>query len=185
MDIFNSFEMFEERFGIGSRYATIPLEQLDILKHSSLPPFYIKYIEENGLKEFNNGFWWFLNPLELNSELSFVTHTKTCFPVIRNAFGGFIVFIEGEFYLASIQTKNFVLLGKELGVIANISLTDDYALRDMHFAEFFNYAFAKFGKLAADEIYAFVPAPAIGGEFKNGNIQVVKLREYLNFLAQL
>ena len=185
MDIFKSFQMFEEKFGVGNRYATVTSEQIKRLKKNSLPPFFIQYLEQNGLKEFNNGFWWFVNPLELGDELSFVTTSKVCFPAIRNAFGGFIVFQNGEFYHADIQTKNFGLLGEELGVIVNTSLTDDYALRNMHYAEFFSYAFAKFGKLAADEIYAFVPATAIGGEFKNGNIQVVKLREYLYFLSQL
>ena len=185
MDIFNSFELFEAKFGTGNSYASITAEQLENLKKHSLPLFYIQYLEKNGLKEFRDGFWRFVNPFELGDELYFVTHAKTCFPVIRNAFGGFIVFLKGEFYFASIQTKNFSLLGKELGVIANASLTDDYALRDMHFGDFFNYAIAKFGKLKADEIYAFVPAPALGGEFKNGNIQVVKLREYINFLSQL
>jgi hypothetical protein len=185
MDIFNSFQIFEDKFGKGETYSRLTSSQVRTIKDNLLPNFYVDYIESNGLKEFKDGFWWFVNPLELSEELSFVAHDKECFPVIRNAFGGFIVFLEGDFYVADIQTNSFVLLGDELGVIFNVSLTDDYALRDIHYAEFFDYAFAKFGKLKPDEIYTFIPSPMAGGEFKNGNIQIVKLREHLCLLSQL
>jgi hypothetical protein len=40
-------------------------------------------------------------------------------------------------------------------------------------------------KISTDEMFAFVPAPKAGGEFRNGNIQIAKWREHLAFLAQL
>lgn len=180
----NSFQPFEEKFGSGTRYAVLSDNQIAEMRKTLLPSFYIDYLEKEGLKEYHQGFFWFVNPLE-RGLLSFLTKSEDYFPILRNAFGGFIVYLKGEYYLADPQTTNCAPLSKKLELVVNFSLTNDYDLKNMHYADFFDYAFKKFGKLNPDEMYAFIPAPAFGGEFRNGNIQVVKMKEHLRFLAQL
>ena len=46
-------------------------------------------------------------------------------------------------------------------------------------------AIEKYGSLNYDECYTFVPALALGGDEKIGNLQKVKIKENLEILAQL
>jgi hypothetical protein len=186
--VLKSFLQFEETYGPGNRYAILTDLQISALRKTALPDYYIDYLQKEGLKEFNNGFWWFLNPLDEDKPLLDPPGSlrgKVYYPLLRNAFGGFVVFIEGQFYHADPQTQNFGLLGKQLEAVIHGSLLSDISRRKMYYGDFFDYASSKFGKIKSDEIYAFVPAPAFGGEFTNGNIKVVKLKEHLSFLAQL
>jgi hypothetical protein len=180
----NPFQAFEKKFGSGSRYAVLSAKQFAKLRKTPLPSFYIDYLEKAGLKEYHQGFFWFVNPLE-RGLLCFLTKSEDYFPILRNAFGAFIVYLNSEYYLADPHTNQCGPMTDDLKLLVNWGLIKDDNLRDMFYADFFDYAFRKFGKLKPDEMFAFIPAPAFGGEFRNGNIQVVKMKEHLHFLAQL
>jgi hypothetical protein len=51
--------------------------------------------------------------------------------------------------------------------------------------EFLNAAIARLGHLAPGEIYGFVPAIQLGGDYVVENLQKVRVLEHLAFLAQL
>jgi len=46
-------------------------------------------------------------------------------------------------------------------------------------------ALQKLGRLAHDDMYGFVPAPALGGTLTLAHLQKVKAVEHLAFIAQL
>jgi hypothetical protein len=185
MNPFDSFQQFEEKFGTGNRYAEVSEDLVERLKTHSFPDFYMRYIQENGFKEFFDGFWWFTDPFNLAEDLSPFTGHVTAYPIIRNALGCFLVFLNGSYYHLNVHTRSFGVLGDQLGLIFNFTFTDDYALRDMFFFQLFDPALKRLGKVEHDEIYAFVPALALGGEIRSENIHIVKLREHLHLLAQL
>ena len=56
---------------------------------------------------------------------------------------------------------------------------------DVNEKPLFEQALKNLGPLEADEMYAFVPALALGGVNKLENLQKVKAIEHLNFLAEL
>jgi hypothetical protein len=185
MDVFKSFESFEQKFGKGLRYSSVSDETAARLREKGLPDFYLDYVQTNGLKQFKDGFWWFVDPFSLSEDLAPFTNSKETLPIIRNAFGCFITSVGGSYYHVNIHTKNFGLLGDELGLVFNFTLVDDYALRDMFFGQLFPEALHRLGMVEVDQIYMFVPALALGGEPKAENLQVGKMREHMHLLAEL
>ena len=185
MSLMDSFEQFEQKFGPGNRYAPVPAVVLEELRKHQFPDFYLQYLERNGFKEFLDGFWWFTNPLELHEELAAFAGSSIVFPIIRNAFGCFLVRRDNTYYHLNVHTKNLALLGPHLALILNMTYTDDYALRDMFFFELFKPALNEVGRIAEDEMYAFAPALAMGGTVSAEGLHKVRLREHLAFLAAL
>jgi hypothetical protein len=184
MSILDSFDQFEQKFRPGKQYAPIPAGLAAELKKRAFPDYYVRYLEKNGFQEFLSGFWWFTNPKDLHEELAPFADGKDVFPVLRNAFGCFLVRYGDNYHHLNPHVRNFVLLAADLALILNTTMTDPYALRDMFFFEQFQPAVERVGRIAADEMYAFAPALQLGGTVNAENVHIVKLREHLAFLAQ-
>ncbi|STY90974.1 T6SS immunity protein Tdi1 domain-containing protein [Moraxella bovis] len=71
------------------------------------------------------------------------------------------------------------------GAIREIGGEKSYDLTDIHHTPLFNRCLASYGKLKEDEMYAFVPAIALGGKQLLQNVQKVNIFEYINFITQL
>jgi hypothetical protein len=185
MSVLDSFDQFEQKFGTGSVYSKLDAAVIGELRKQGFPDFYTTYVEQNGLREFGEGFWWFTDPFELRDLLAAFANGADVDPVIRNAFGGFIVRHDGAWHYLDPHTKSFPALGKQLAVIVNMTLTKDYALQNMFYGEYFEPALSRLGKVGADEMYAFTPALGMGGTVNAEGLHIVKMREHLAFLAQL
>lgn len=185
MTVTDSFEQFEAKFGPGRQYAAIPPGLAADLAKRGFPDYYVRYIEKNGFLEFFDGFWWFTNPLELRDDLAPFADNQQVFPVVRNAFGCFLVRHGDTYYHLNPHVRNFTQLSPHLALILNVTMTGPFALRDMYFSEQFQPAFDRLGKVADDEMYAFAPALGMGGTVNAEGVHIVKMREHLAFLAQL
>lgn len=185
MSVLDSFEQFEEKYGMGLEYARADAALLAELRKRSFPDFYVAYLEKNGFREFADGLWWFTDPLDWHEELAPFAGGSDVYPVIRTAFGGFIVLHEGSWHYLDPHTDSFPSLGKQLAILVNMTLTKDHAVGNMFYGEYFDAALARLGKVGADEMYAFAPALKMGGTVNAEGVHIVKMREHLAFLAQL
>jgi hypothetical protein len=185
MSVLDSFDQFEEKYGKGNEYTRLDSSQIAELRKSGLPGFYIDYLEENGLREFGEGFWWFVDPLDWHEELAPFAGSANLRPAIRTAFGGFIVLHDDSWHYLDPHTKSFPSLGRQLGILVNMTLTKDYALQNMFYGDYFQAALARLRKVGADEMYAFAPALGLGGTVNAEGVHIVRMREHLAFLAQL
>lgn len=183
IDYINSFYLFELKFNKGTKYQDA---DPGLFKQwFYLPPFYVDKISTEGLLEYNRGFWHLINPYTLTEEISDFLDLNNVYPVVKNAFGCFIVFYNDGFYYLNLHVRNFGLLSNDLGIILNSTLPDDYALRDMFFMDYFEGALMNLGQVNHDEIYAFNPALALGGELKAESLIKVKAKEHIAFLSQI
>lgn len=183
-------------------------ETLDFFK-GKLPERLIKYWQEYGFCGWGRGIFWLVNPLDYNDILqTWLEGTEfskrvelgvDSYHVIgRGAFGDLIVW--GKTSGQSIDiNSNFGMLfptdstdditedGEELTVDLFFATLSKESLDQKDINEFplFERAIEKLGPLEEDEMYAFVPALALGGVNKLENLKKVKAIEYLNFLAEL
>jgi hypothetical protein len=183
--LMTSFDMFEEKFGPGKSYAPVGPRLAARFEKLGLPAYYVEYLRARGLQSFANGFWWFTNPLELRDTLAPFTGSEEALPVLRSAFGCFLVWHGDAFHHLNPHVGNFVKLTPELAIILNATMVDAYAMRDLHFHDQFESVIDRLGPVKADEMYAFAPALRMGGTVRPDGVHIAKLREHLAFLAQL
>jgi hypothetical protein len=183
IDYINSFSLFETRFGQGVKYKEFKLSQ--IKPYPFLPIFFVDKLKSEGYLEYLKGFWHLIKPDHLKTEISQYLKLENVCPIIKNAFGCFIVYFNSGYYHLDIHTGNFGYLSDNLGIILNATLIDDFALRDMFLMDYFEDALDKFGQVNQDEIYAFNPALQLGGKLSIDSLIKVKAREHIFFLSQL
>jgi hypothetical protein len=185
MSVMDSFDQFEEKFGAPKQYAALPAGLAADLTKRGFPDYYVRYLEKNGFPEFSDGFWWFTNPLELHDDLAPFAAGEDVFPVVRNAFGCFLVWHKQKYHHLNPHVKTFKAMTEHLALILNTTMTSPFALSNMYFFDEFQPAFDRVGKVAADEMYAFAPALKMGGTTDPASVHIVKMREHLAFLEQL
>ncbi|MEM5514208.1 GAD-like domain-containing protein [Pseudoalteromonas sp. AS84] len=204
------FDDFYNYEGFGpSIKASIPnQETLDFYK-DRLPERLIEYWKEYGFCGWGDGIFWLVNPSEYHDILqTWLQGTEfakreeqgidSYYVIGRSAFGDLIVW--GSTSGQSIDiNSNFGMLfptdnstdleedGETLTVdlfFATMS-KDPLDEKDVDEKLLFERACKKLGPLEFDEMYAFVPALALGGTNKLENLKKVKVIEHLNFLADL
>jgi predicted DNA-binding WGR domain protein len=190
----NPLKAFYEFNGKGVKYQDIPNEVIE--KYSKmLPEFLIKIWQDEGLSSFNDGFVWFVNPDEYSGILSlFVPESENLHVIMRTAFGGLFFMKEHEnehpelvrkySYFCPIYRKG-IEMSDQLEDTLNGWLTTEELLAPYMFSNLYSWARKRLPIPAYDECYGFVPAIAMGGDMEPDNIQIVKQKEHLSFLAQI
>lgn len=204
------FDNFYNYAGFGPAIkATMPSnETLEFFK-GKLPDRLLEYWQEYGFCGWGDGIFWLVNPQDYHDILQtwlegteFAEREKNgldkYYVIGRGAFGDLIVWGKTSGRSIKINSNFGMLLPrdgteklKERGEDRSVELLfatmskEPYDQDDVNESPLFERALNKLGQLEADEMYAFVPALALGGVNKLENLQKVKAIEHLNFLAEL
>jgi hypothetical protein len=204
------FDNFYNFKGFGPAIkATMPSnETLEFFK-GKLPERLLEYWQEYGFCGWGDGIFWLVNPQDYHDILQtwlegteFAEREKngsdSYYVIGRGAFGDLIVWGKTSGDSITINS-NFGMIFptdyseklKERGEERSVELffatmrKEAFEQDDVNEKPLFEQALKKLGPLEADEMYAFVPALALGGVNKLENLQKVKAIEHLNFLAEL
>ena len=153
-----------------------------------LPDVLVNTWEASGFQEFSDGFLWTVNPDELRDVAAdFANNFQTEFidVIFRTAFGDLITSHKGKLYHLSVVTMLGDSLPDRLEHVLELHFAQKRFLNSIFFMNMFKKGLKRLGAPAEDEVYALVPAPAMGGSIAAENLQKAKLRVYLNYLAQL
>jgi hypothetical protein len=189
-----NLKAFYEFNGKGVKYQDISKDVID--KYGKiLPEFLIDIWKKDGLSYFNDGFIWFVDPDEYSGILSFfIPESKNLHVIMRTAFGGlfFMKEFENEHpelvrkynYFCPIYRKG-IKMSTLLEDTLNGWLTTEELLAPYMFSNLYSRARKRLPIPLYDECYGFVPAIAMGGDTEPDNIQIIKQKEHLSFLAQI
>ncbi len=146
--------------------------------------------KKHGLCSYKGGLFSFINPDEFNgvarsfpdvSDQAIVfakTATGCLFLWEQFSFGRCITFLNVHHQTNEVIANDFDML-LEWNLCATSFWEEDcYGEIELEVIE-------KYGPLAYDECFAFVPALALGGDESLANMQKVKVKEHLEMLAQL
>jgi len=190
------FAGFLEDFGPAIEQRHVPPSSIERYR-GKLPDQLLSYWKEHGWCGYADGLFWTVDPQEYE-------------PVL-DAWIGDTPFMEKDAYhiFARSAFGELYLWGEKTGNSLNIFPPGSYCLpreskaakKDMNFAMqlffgaldredndfegMFAQTLKKLGRLHSSDMYGFVPALALGGEFSLKNLQTVKAVEHLVILAQL
>lgn len=199
------FDNFYNYKGFGPTIdKVIPSDNLCADYRGILPDQLIAYWQEYGFSGWGDGLLWIVNPRDYDSILkAWLEDTpfegKDDYHVIaRSAFGSLNVW--GQKTGASIdihsswgmlfpndQTDKLLRRGSDrvLQSFFSTMSKEEFNLTDEENRPLFDRAKDKLGVLNHDEMYAFVPALALGGKADLKFLQKVNIIEHLAFLADL
>jgi hypothetical protein len=190
------FACFLEEFASETGREKAPDSSMALYRHR-LPEQLLRYWNEHGWSGYSDGLFWTVNPLFYEPLLSHWLidtefYDKDNYHVIaRSAFGDLYVWGENSGYCLTISSplarhsyRISMFTGEKLdfGVKAFFLAM---STESNDFADMFELAVNKLGKLSSDEIYGFDPALALGGPIEFNNLQKVRTIEHLEFLSQL
>jgi hypothetical protein len=170
-----------------------------------LPDRLLDYWKEYGFCGYGEGLFWLVNPadyeelLELWLKNTPVWSRENYYVIARTAFGRLFLWGDKSGKTTKLDTYIHNILPCDipsvpidrekrerfLGIFIN-NIDKKYVdAYDKDDKLLFKRAFKKLGQLQNDEMYAFVPALALGGVAELKCLQKVKLQEQLSILAQL
>ena len=203
MDELFSYFLKDKGFGPAIETKVVSQRSLEKFK-GKLPDQLLLYWREYGWSGYGKGLFWLVDPDEYEPVLeAWIGDTPfmeqdAYYVIARSAFGELFLWgtkngpglsIESNWGMifpgsdaeaikngqADQLVKNFIAFQK----VKNLDMQDSFK------KPLFDRALEKLGPLAADEMYGFVPALALGGKADLKNLQKVKAVEHLVMLAQL
>jgi len=154
-------------------------------KYSFLPPEVLDVWKKHGLTAYKDGLLWFTNPDEYaESVKSLLGKHSTC--VARTAFGDMICFDDPEHWsYFDAYTLHVAEYHASYNTLFNLLMTEAEWMQVITLVKQFKKALKKLGPLKPDEVYSFVPHPALGGSGDVSTLKKARIFEYLEILAQL
>ncbi len=203
------FEEFECDMGVtrGTSVisAPVPIEVIERYK-GVLPDNLLAYWERYGWCGYDNGLFWTVNP----DEYSDIIHTLTDisqlddpnenFVIARGAFGKLAIWNNRRGYMMSYNPNIGLLtqshidqypelgkdeLEKDMAIFFGNTSGYRYDQYDENDHPLFERALAQYGPLAANEMYAFVPATCLGGKWYLENLEKVDITTHIAMLMEL
>lgn len=180
----------------GTRYE-VPGSSMERYR-GRLPDQLLRYWDQFGWSSYAYGLFSIVNPQEYEPVLTAwlegtkLEHLDNFHVVARSAFGELIVWGEKFGYCLTISTQEFYAI--TVSDFRHVPEDMDFEIQcffptrkkaAFDFDQMFEGACTRLGYLAVDEIYAFVPALALGGAREIENLQKVSAIEHLMFLAEL
>ncbi|MCU8059132.1 MULTISPECIES: GAD-like domain-containing protein [unclassified Shewanella] len=199
------FDEFYNFGGFGPAIKSeLPSEAILRSFEDKLPARLLEYWQEYGFCGWGEGIFWTVNP-ENYSEILDLWLAGTPFVdkdnyyvIGRTAFGRLLIWGEASgpsldinpcygMIFPTDKTEDLKRRGAERTVELFFATNSKKSMEilDTEGNPLFKRAMIKLGPLEADEMYAFVPALALGGAPKLENLQKVKALEHLAFLAEL
>jgi len=200
------FTEFLEGEGFAPALACQPVDQETLNRYQGiLPDRLLSYWKEFGFCGYGEGLFWLVNPadyeeiLELWLKNTPLWGRENYYVIARSAFGELYAWGDksGDDTLIDSQDHTIMPVDmpkdpitkkqkeQRLGIFFNSIDKESPDYYDKDDKLLFKKALKKLGTLAPDEIYAFVPALALGGVADLNHLQKVKLQEQLSILAQL
>jgi hypothetical protein len=199
------FDNFYHFKGFGPAIkATMPSQEaLDYFK-DKLPNRLLEYWQEYGFCGWGEGIFWTVNPADYSEILDLwlagtpFVGKDNYYVIGRTVFGRLLIWGEASgpsldinpcygMIFPTDETEELKETGGDMSIDLFFSSASKSSMEeeDTEGKPLFERAMAKLGPLDADEMYAFVPALALGGAPKLENLQKVKVLEHLAFLAEL
>jgi len=200
------FTEFLEGEGFAPALSCRPVDQETLSRYQGiLPDRLLGYWKAFGFCGYGEGRFWLVNPKEYEGLVEQwlkdtpVWGRENYYVIARTAFGGLylwgdksgnesdLLLYSHSFFPTDLPTIPITNEEKERYIGNFISLRDKEGTEayDKDEKPLFKKALKKLGTLEHDEMYAFVPALALGGIADIKNLQTVKLQEQLSILAQL
>lgn len=204
------FKDFYDYEGFGPPIKATKTDQITINSYKrELPNRLIEYWKKYGFCGWGDGILWVVNPEDYSEVLKkwldeshFAKREKAgidkYYVIARGAFGRLFVWgkTSGQsikinplygMLIPSDESTDLINDGPDMliDLFFASSSKSDFEEEDEAERPLFESALRQLGPLESDEMYAFVPALALGGTNKLENLKKVKVIEYLNFLADL
>lgn len=169
------------------QYKACPPDLIDKYR-GRLPDLLIDTWAAFGFQEFSDGFLWSVNPDEFRDivrDFLYDFQVELVDVIFRTAFGDMIISYQGKLIHFSAVMMRHDTLPDNLGAVLELHLALPQSLKAIFFFDLFKKALKKLGAPSEDEVYAFAPAPMLGGDISVDNLSKGNLRTYLHFLSQL
>ena len=193
----------DEGFGPAIETRSVPAAKIEKFR-GKLPSQLLTYWQQYGWSGYGKGLFWLVDPDEYEPALEAwigdtpFMESDAYYVIGRSAFGELYlwgtksgrslkIFSLGGMIFPSDDSES-VAQGKADHLIQNFIAFQDAKYLDQkdHLGKpLFERALKTLGPLAADEMYGFEPALAIGGKADLKNLRKVKIVEHLVMLAQL
>jgi hypothetical protein len=151
-----------------------------------LPEEIISLWKEKGFGVFYGGYLKVINPdeyIELVQKSYF--NGEASIPIFATAFGDILTWEDNEYVgiLNYRYNENDIISG-------SFEFFYDYIADEEYVAEYFaikkyNEAVEKYGKLAYDECFGYVPLLALGGRESVDNLKKVKMKEHIEIIYNM
>lgn len=185
---------FIKRMGEGYTYSHISEEIIDKYKGVFLingeKEDIINYLWKNfGLCTYKNGLFWFVNPDEYNVfARKFQNVSNNAIVFGRTGMGNLFVIDDGitgkNINYLNTHTGQVNLVSRGLADFIEFMIPSESIWKTDCYGKIELKAIKKHS-LLSDECLTFIPALALGGDEKIGNLQKVKIKENLELLSQL
>lgn len=151
-----------------------------------LPEFLVQEWQGRGFASYMGGLLMTTDPNDFYEVLEgWVDDPKNCHVIMRTAFGSFY-YLKGDNYYGRNVFHNITSNHqKDFSLTIEFSLSRKDTQNESLQRPIYTKAAKRIGSPAYDEVFAFVPAIALGGDYNPDTIRKVKLKEHLAFLSQL
>lgn len=175
------FEMFNDFVHSGK------VDENCIRKYSGkIPQVLMDIWQEYGVGSFFGGYLRVINPddyMDILKDSYF--RGDVSIPILVTAFGDVITWEEGKYTrIVRYRYNDFELMIGRFDLFLKL-LGDKGFLRRFFTLEDYAQAVEKYGKLADDECFGYVPLLALGGKEDVEHLQKVKTKEHIAVIAQL
>lgn len=175
-------------FDLLKHHKTVKNVDESTLQHFSgiLPEILLEEWKKRGFSAYMKGLLQTVDPNEFYNVIGdWDSEPLKCHLIFISAFGDFYYLKDGIIFCQGVHQKLRTNLQNNLRLIIKFSfLKESYQENVLH-ATLYKEAVLKLGILEVDEIFAFFPAIALGGNYEIEYVRKVKMKEHLNFLSQL
>jgi hypothetical protein len=191
----DDFEYFLEKMGPAHDKRVVPASSIERYR-GKLPKQLLADWAEHGWSGYGDGLFWTVNPEDYQPVLeAWIGDTRFAkqdvyHVIARGAFGSLHLWGEttGDSLFIS-PPNSYCIVSGSIPVFAKVKSRAQFFFWSMprqlnDFDDMFKPAIKKLGHLKHDEVYGFVPAPALGGACTVKNLKIVKAVEHLVMLAQ-
>jgi hypothetical protein len=178
-----NFDHFIEVYPDKEPTGTLSMQDAKLIEEIS--PALCDFLQSEGIAFYDSGFLSTVNPShwkELKDMIALPGAQATI--LLRTAFGDFYLWMNNAVYLYQTSYNKYLKITEDINYLFNVFLiqkdfADTFLFRNIH-----TETRKLHGKLAYDEVYAFVPALPLGGDENIQNIAIVKLTVYISILLQ-
>ena len=167
------------------KVSAIPDETINKYQNRVCPEV-VEMWKKYGTGSFMGGYFRIINPDDYSELIeSIYFRGKDSVPLFITAFGEVITYEENA-YIGMIKYNicDFEIINKGINGFFEC-LEDDEYIKDFFDIKLFEKSKNKFGKLALDESYGFVPLLPLGGKKDINHMDKVKTKEHIELIAQL
>lgn len=178
------FSDFLQAHGPAAEAQSVPAETIARYR-GLLPEDLLAFWQEVGWCAFGEGLLWVVDPEQLADPLAEWLGHREALAFLRTAFGDVLFWHEGQVYYLDVLYQRVHHLTGRMDILFEVTLCDERYWDNVLDRPTYRQAQRRLGAPTCDEVYAYVPALALGGSEDPTTLHKIALREHLIFLAQL